>query len=211
MGGACVPQGVRCKGLKRVAVILAGGKNTRFGRPKGLVRIGGVPIISRLAMEAVKTGIDDIRISANDHSLFAEFGLPLISDIHCDCGPMAGIHSVLINTEADEILIIPSDTPGITSAELTSLIAKAEENPQAMVIFAVSQSGSHPLCAVVRRALLQSIESAINDGRLSVNKLFHRVNHAVVVFDNEEPFRNLNTPGDLEQLEVSSNGQSGTL
>ena len=125
--------------MTRVTVILAGGKNSRFGGPKGLIPIDGVPIISRLAMEAREAGMDEVYISTNDRETYAELGLPLIPDIHRDCGPMGGIHSALTNIDAAEVLVIPCDTPGITGDELGALVACARENPDAMVIFARSQ------------------------------------------------------------------------
>jgi len=184
------------------AVIIAGGESKRFGSPKALIRINGVPIILKLAAEAANTGIEDIRISANDPDAFAPFGLPVIADIREGCGPLAGIHSALVQIDTDEILLIPCDTPGISAQELNRLLMSAKDNPTAQVVFAESTSGMHPLCAVVRRTILRHIESALDEGRLSVNELFTGVDHVKVIFENEEPFLNLNTPEDLARWEV---------
>jgi len=188
--------------MKCAAVIIAGGESRRFGSPKALIRINGVPIILRLAAEAATAGIDDIRISANDPDAFATFGLPVIGDIREGCGPLGGIHSAIVHTDADEILLIPCDMPGISSNELNSLLASANDNPAAHVVFAESPSGAHPLCAVVRRSILRHIESALDEGLLSVNELFGRVDYMKVIFEDEEPFLNLNTPEDLARWEV---------
>jgi molybdopterin-guanine dinucleotide biosynthesis protein A len=90
---------------------------------------------------------------------------------------------------------------------LGTLLSSAEQNPDARVIFAKSPSGAHPLCAVVRRALLPAIEAALKEGRLSVNELFHNTEHIEVIFEDEEPFLNLNTPEDLTIWEVRNNAR----
>ncbi len=188
--------------MKRIALILAGGDSRRFGRPKGLMKINGMALISKLSMEASKAGIDDIRISANDGA-FSQFGLPVIPDIRPRCGPLSGIHAALVRDDVDEILVLPCDTPALSAAEINTLAGAADDNPDAFVVFARSPSGSHPLCSIVRKCMLPAIEAALCDERFSVNKLFHNVRHVEVPFDNEEPFRNINTPEDLKMWEVN--------
>ncbi len=189
--------------MKPVGVIIAGGMSRRFGCPKCLIKIGGIPIITILANEAKLAGIDDILISANNPELFAGFNMRVIGDIHKDCGPLAGIHSVFNNVEADELFIFPCDTPGITEGEIRTILGSADANPDADVVFASSPSGNHPLFGLVRRSFLPSIESAIKSGRLGVNRLFTGSKHVAVRFDDETPFTNLNTPEDLEKWGVS--------
>ena len=185
--------------MKPAGVILAGGMSKRFGRPKCLVKIGGIPIITILANEAKLAGIGDILISANNPELFNGLNMRIIEDIHKDCGPLAGIHSVFNNIETDEMFIFPCDTPGITAVEIRTILESADDNPDAEVVFASSPSGNHPLCGLVRRSMLPSIESAISSGRLGVNRLFTESKHVSVRFDDETPFANLNTPEDLEK------------
>jgi molybdopterin-guanine dinucleotide biosynthesis protein A len=185
------------------AVILAGGKSERFGCQKALISINGVPVIKMLENAIRGAGIDEIYISANDSDTFSNFGMPVLCDIHPDCGPMAGIHSILTNTHVDELLITACDTPGLSSTELTMIIDSARANPDVKVIFAESPSGTHPLCAVVRRTILPDILKAIATGRFSVNELFKGSIHERVYFEDDRPFANLNTPDDLKQWEVS--------
>jgi molybdopterin-guanine dinucleotide biosynthesis protein A len=191
--------------MKRFALILAGGESKRFGHPKGLMSINGVSLVLRLSMEASKAGIDDVRISANDGA-FSQFGLPVIADVYPKCGPLSGIHAALSLNQVEEIVVLPCDTPGISAIEISTLLGSADENPDAEVVFVESPSGSHPLCSVVRKKMLPRIVSALCDERFSVNKLFHSVKHAKVAFDDEKPFRNINTPEDLKQLEVDGIG-----
>jgi molybdenum cofactor guanylyltransferase len=185
------------------AAILAGGKSERFGCQKALISINGVPVI-KLLEEAIRgAGIDEVYISANDSDTFTDFGMPVLCDIHPECGPMGGIHSILTHTKTDELLITACDTPGLSSMELTMIIDSARANPDVKVIFAESPSGSHPLCAVVRRTILPDIQEAIASARCSVNELFKGLIHERVYFEDESPFANLNTPDDLKQWEVS--------
>ena len=187
--------------MKPIAVILAGGESKRFGGPKCLIEINGVPIISILASEARLAGIDDILVSGNETTVFRGFGVRVIEDIHKNCGPLAGIHSALVSTGAREILILACDTPGIKAAEIRAILEAAESEPGADVVFASSPSGNHPLCALIRRSMLPDIESALASDNCGVNMLFTESNHVAVYFEDEEPFANLNTPEDLVKWE----------
>lgn len=187
--------------MKPIAVLLAGGESKRFGRPKCLIEINGIPILTILASEARLAGIDDMLVSGNETTVLRGFGMRVIEDIHKNCGPLAGIHSALVSSDAREILILACDTPGIKAAEIRAILEAAESEPGADVAFAASPSGNHPLCALVRHSLLPEIESAIASDTYGVNMLFTESNHVAVYFENEKPFANLNTPADLVKWE----------
>jgi molybdopterin-guanine dinucleotide biosynthesis protein A len=56
----------------------------------------------------------------------------------------------------------------------------------------------HPLCCVVHRDLLPEIRAAINDRRLAVGSLWRSLRAKPVPFDDPAPFRNVNSPADLQ-------------
>jgi molybdopterin-guanine dinucleotide biosynthesis protein A len=192
--------------MKLVAVILAGGESRRYGTPKCLIEINGVPIVSILASQARQAGINDILVSGNATEILSKFGMQVIEDIHKGCGPMAGIHSAFTTSGADEVFILACDAPGVTSAEISSILEAAEDEPGAEVVFASSPSGNHPLCALVRRSLLPAIELALDSGSYGVNRLFTGSKHIAVHFDDEKPFININTQMDLEKWEEMQHG-----
>lgn len=187
----------------KTAVILAGGKSSRYGRPKGLEMIGGQPLISRLADQIRSEGIDDIYLSADDPDLFQSLGLRIIPDRFQDCGPMAGIHSALMESGAESLLVLACDLPGITSGEIRHLIDAATENP-ATVVFAATETQEHPLCSVVSREILDPLTRALTEGKCATLRFFHDLDHRTVLFDDHRPFINLNRPEDLAIWEANS-------
>jgi molybdopterin-guanine dinucleotide biosynthesis protein A len=100
------------------AVILAGGKSTRYGKPKGLVLIDGKPLIAHLIQIIREAGIEKIYLSTDDTELYSEFGLECISDKIKNSGPLSGIHSAFENLDSDSILFLSCDLPRITSTEI---------------------------------------------------------------------------------------------
>ena len=192
--------------MKLVGVILAGGDSRRYGTPKCLIEINGVPIVSILASQARLAGIGDILVSGKKAEILGKFGMRVIDDIHKGCGPMAGIQSAFTASGADEAFLLACDAPGVTSTEISSILEAAENEPDAEVVFASSPSGNHPLCAIVRRSLLPAIEAALDAGNYGVNRLFMESKHVAVYFEDEKPFMNINTPNDLEKWEEKQDG-----
>lgn len=76
------------------AYILAGGKSSRFGSPKGLVDAGGVPLIDKLCRRLSQRGIEPIIVAKRQEN-FARFSWKCIEDEIQDGGPLHGIEIAL--------------------------------------------------------------------------------------------------------------------
>jgi len=185
------------------AVILAGGKSTRYGSPKGLEKVGGVTLVNRTVDEIRAAGISDIYLSTDEPELYADIGLPSVCDKYPGCGPLAGIHGTLVETGAEKILVLPCDLPGISSVEIKKLVQIAIDAPEP-VVFAVTGTHEHPLCSVVSRELVGTLEKALNDGHHAALRFFKSIDHGTVHFENEKRFHNLNTPEDLKKWEENN-------
>ncbi len=81
------------------AYILAGGKSSRFGSPKGLVNIDGVPLIDKLCRRLNGRGIKPT-IVAKCCSDFSHFEWNCIEDEVEDAGPLHGIERSLQDCQA---------------------------------------------------------------------------------------------------------------
>jgi len=189
------------KEMINTAVILTGGKSSRYGRPKGLETVDGQTLVKKIANEIRAAGILNIYLSTNEPEKYADLGFPTIPDKFLDCGPLAGIHSALVETKADKILVLPCDLPAITSSEIKKILEAAIDDPKP-VVFAVTESRDHPLCSIVSSELNESIESALVRGLHSAYKFFRSVDHGTVFFEDESPFYNVNTQEDLKEWDV---------
>ncbi len=183
-------------------VVLAGGAATRMGgRPKGLLeRAPGLTLIRYLIDELTNTGVVRVVLSANDPQRYGTFGVPVVSDRHPGRGPLAGIDAALAHVattpDTDAALFVPCDTPGISHKELSQLLHAFQRSPSglAMAVTGETPPRVHPLCCVVHERLLPRITTALNEGELSVRRLWKDLDAMPVTFDSQGSFANINTP-----------------
>lgn len=78
----------KCSGI-----ILAGGKSSRMGRDKAMVKVDGLEmvlaVINQLDLES-----DELLLCTN-HDAHRQFNKKIVEDKYKNCGPLAGIHAGL--------------------------------------------------------------------------------------------------------------------
>ena len=194
-----------------VAVLLAGGRSSRFGTDKSLAVLGGKTLVARVA-ERLAPQVDAMVISANgDPIRFAFLGLPVVSDreeLGAFSGPLAGIlagieFARVSCPRAKYVASAATDTP-FFPADLVVRLAEAVEGDRPAV--ARSASGVHPVFGLwpvsVRTALRDAIEREARSARD-----FARAQGAIEVpFGPEtigagaiDPFFNINRAEDLQR------------
>ncbi|MCX8011355.1 MAG: molybdenum cofactor guanylyltransferase [Ignavibacteria bacterium] len=182
------------------AVILAGGKSSRFGQNKALIKISDETIIERLLKELKKI-FSEIILSTNSFDEFEFLNLKMYSDIYKECGPLGGIHSGLMNSQTIKNFIISCDLPFITS-EIIQFISQYKTQKQITVtkVNGIIQ----PLCGVYSKECLPVIEKLlIGDSHIrrkhSVLDLIESCDSEIIElekeFENYNPksFWNINT------------------
>lgn len=182
--------------------ILAGGKSTRMGRDKAFLPWEDETLLSH-ACKLAGAVAAEVRI-VGDAKKFAGFG-SVVEDVYRDRGPLAGIHAALTNSATELNLLLAGDLPFISTEFLQYLVAQARES-SAVVTVPQANERWQPLCAVYRREFAAVADHALRDGNNKIDPLFAKVTTRVI--DETELaragfshrlFRNLNTPGDLEQ------------
>jgi molybdenum cofactor guanylyltransferase len=184
------------------AFILAGGKSTRMGADKAFVTLDSRTLLAR-ALELARSVTADVRI-VGDAAKFAAFA-PVVEDVFCGCGPLAGIHAALRESGRELNLMLAVDVPFVSLALLQYLITRARSS-LAMVTVARAGGGWQPLCAVYRRQFADVAEIALREGRYKIDALFDASRVQVIGEEELETagfspriFRNLNTPEELEE------------
>ncbi|GBD87252.1 putative molybdenum cofactor guanylyltransferase [bacterium BMS3Abin03] len=91
-------------------IILSGGKSSRMGENKSLMKIDGVTVIERVVnlMLSLFSKVILITNSPNDYKFLK---LPIYKDIYPYRGPLAGIHSGLYHSTTNINFIISCDIP----------------------------------------------------------------------------------------------------
>jgi molybdopterin-guanine dinucleotide biosynthesis protein A len=187
---------------KYTGILLAGGQGSRMGKEKGLIRWKGKTLIEH-AIAVLSPLCEKLIISANKNH-YTSFGLPVVPDFIPDCGPMGGIYSAISESKTLHNLVIPADTPFVTTAVYRYLVSF--EGGFDVIVPVDHDSFFQPLCAVYSTTILPFMESQMKKGILGFTPLFHRVNtktvsfHSGLDFYQTDTFFNINSPEDLEAI-----------
>lgn len=184
-------------------IILSGGKSSRMGTNKSLLKINQKPNIERIKEELEKL-VSEIILVSNDPDTYQFLQVKTVSDVYPGQGPLAGIHAGLLASPYDVNLVVACDMPFI-STELGSILLRASENYDAVlpVIFGKHQ----PLFAVYRKDICAKIETCIHEQELTVRGLLNQLNVRYITESDlpehiqhqlDKYFFNMNRPEEYE-------------
>lgn len=191
---------------KVTGVILAGGLARRMNnQDKGLINYKGRPMIS-YAIAVLTSVADQSIINANrNRELYQAFGLPVFAD-QTDSfdGPLAGVLTAMIHTDADVLVIMPCDSPLIKAEHLQKLLATRAEN-DADVAVAFDGERLHPVFLAIKTSLKNSLQDYLTSGQRKVDHWLEQQKMVKADFSNEPGiFININTITELAELETNS-------
>ena len=187
--------------MQFTGIILAGGKSSRMGTDKGLVKFRNKFLIE-YSLEALKLSCSTILISSNNDE-YRIFGYPVIKDLVLDSGPIGGIYSCLLNSESQYNLILSCDMPKIGDQMIKHLVSMARS--ASIVVFANSEGKMEPLCGSYHKDLLPVLIEKIRLREYSLNGLIRSVDHKILSLPKnsriyEDVFININQPADLNNI-----------
>ena len=170
-------------------VILAGGKSTRMGSNKSLLTVVGITIIERV-VNLMNDLFSSVILITNQKEEYAFLNLPMYEDIYKDIGPLAGIHSALINTTTEKNFIISCDIPLMTPDVIKYLIEYPTQKPITITIadhFIQQLCGvySISIVPVIEKIVKENIDSSIDERNPEQKKRGCRVMHLVKTVDSE--------------------------
>lgn len=188
----------RVKARNITGAILAGGRSSRLRCNKALLDLNGKPFIQHVA-ETMHTVFAEVMIVASESGEYDFLGLPICADVYKDCGPLAGIHAVLVAAKNDAAFIVPCDTPFLTPAFIRSVLARAGRGDATI---ALGGNSLQPLCGVYKRSCLPVIEKELQRGQYSVRGCLKKLRTSIlsppldVQRSRVHPLMNINTPDD---------------
>jgi molybdopterin-guanine dinucleotide biosynthesis protein A len=191
---------------KVTGVILAGGLARRMNNlDKGLVNYKGRPMVS-YAIAALASVADESIINANrNREQYQAFGLSVVAD-QTDSfdGPLAGILTAMIYTDADVLVVVPCDSPLIKAEHLQKLLATRAKNA-ADVAVAFDGERLHPVFLAIKTSLKTSLQNYLTSGQRKTDRWLEQQKMVKADFSNEpEVFININTLTELSKLEAKN-------
>ncbi|MDI6731222.1 MAG: molybdenum cofactor guanylyltransferase [Candidatus Margulisbacteria bacterium] len=151
-------------------VILAGGKSSRFGKDKALVKFEGVPIIERI-LSALGMLFRKHIIVTNHPNNYAKLGCLVAADIYKNIGPLGGLHAGLTYSNEALNFIVACDMPLIKPELAAYLIAITGYN----AVVPVVKGFPEPLLAVYSRQCLAAMEEMIGVGQYKISSLYEKI------------------------------------
>jgi molybdopterin-guanine dinucleotide biosynthesis protein A len=180
-------------------IILAGGQGQRFdGADKGLLLLDGKPLVAHVA-NTLLPQVSTVTISANRNlDSYRALGYAVVEDLRGPfLGPLAGIAAALATITTELALVVPCDTPFLPH-DLGQRLYAALQHHQADIAIAHDGQRLQPMCVLLRRKLLDSLNAELAVGHLKVQKWMLEQRHCIVDFSDEARcFMNINSADDL--------------
>lgn len=185
--------------------ILAGGEGSRMGQPKGLLKIGGKPILQYLFDRIAWPGPNWlVTAPGREHppgweSFEQEWVDPVAGQ-----GPLRGVLTALENATTPVIVILTLDMPGIGKEQVEWIAGRMLTGSQLGVMGRTAQGVIEPFPLGIRIETAPMIRRRIDGGRLSVNGLLEErgfMAPEVPIEWGSQTWVNLNRPEDLKQCQ----------
>jgi molybdopterin-guanine dinucleotide biosynthesis protein A len=191
-------------GRRVSAIVLAGGRSSRFGRDKLAEPIDGRPLLHH-AIDAVRPIATEVLVVVSPEGVpKLPHDVVLVRDRSAFEGPLAGLLAGLDATDADLVLVTGGDMPALVPEVIEALLAALEARGSEAAVLAHG-GRSRPLPMVLRRELaLDAVVRLLDDGERRLGALTDDLVTAVIdegVWRALDPgaatLRDIDTPDDL--------------
>lgn len=183
-------------------IILAGGKSSRMGTNKALLEIDGKKIIERIA-DVMKSVFRNVILISNSHDEYEFLGLEIFKDIYINNGPLAGIHSGLVNSTTERNFITSCDVPFINEDIIKWIISRSTAKS---VLLPVIGKNTRSLFGIYSKSVIRDIEIMFKTNK---DEKFNSIYELLKVVDadkieitdyDNKAFANINTPEDYKNI-----------
>ncbi len=157
------------------AIILAGGKSTRFGRDKASTIVLGRSLLQR-AIDSFAGLVDEYvvvrAVGQTLPSLATAVELTTVEDLYPETGPLGGIYTGLKTRLSPVAVVVACDMPLLQPALLRELLRLA---PAHDLVVPMNDGMPEPLCAAYSKSCLGPIEAQLEAGVFKVTGFFEQL------------------------------------
>jgi molybdopterin-guanine dinucleotide biosynthesis protein A len=147
-------------------IILSGGKSYRMGENKSLMKFGEKTSIS-ITVDLMKSIFNNVMLITNEPALYQNFNIPIFEDIYKGYGPLAGIHSGLVNSKNEKNFILSCDMPLINEKMIKSIVEYPSQN---LLTVPKADGYLQQLCGLYSKSLIPEIEIIIKSSEDKENR-----------------------------------------
>ncbi|RKD24400.1 hypothetical protein BEP19_08395 [Ammoniphilus oxalaticus] len=183
-------------------IILAGGKSSRMGQNKALLKVGEQTGLERI-LERLSPLLSDPILVTNEPHLYEGLPVQIIADNYPGRGPVAGLEAGLVASKHDWNLLVACDMPFVSRKLARELLARRGDYE---CIVPMRAGRAHPLFALYRRSILPTVQRNIQADVLKMGAVLDASRSLYVeeselgqVDDFEDALFNMNHPSDYEK------------
>jgi len=188
------------------ALLLSGGKSSRFGTNKAMETINGKPLIEQI-VQGLKNVFEKVYIIGNVKEYTFLQGVFFCEDIIPNKGPLGGLLTGLICSDSEYNFLTGCDMPFLTR-EFFEFVKLQKKDYDLLV--PSYNSYLEPLAAVYSKKCLPFISDSLKRNQLKLKSFFPQVNVRIiketVIREIGEPkklFFNINYKEDVEKIEMN--------
>jgi molybdopterin-guanine dinucleotide biosynthesis protein A len=182
-------------------VVLIGGKSERYGSDKVLSQFKGKQLIEHV-VETIQPLFDEIILIGHKRKGLENFRV--VEDIRPGCGPLGGIYTALMSTDAEHCFVCATDMPNLNAGLISHMISRAEGHD---IVMPMWSKGREPLHAIYRRSVIPYAASLLDQ---NIFRIFSLIEQVDTLFIPEETismygdpyvlFSNINTQHDMLRI-----------
>lgn len=168
-----------------------------MGEDKSLLPFGGCETLAEFQYSRLKKLFPQVYLCAKTDSKFAFDANIILDPEGADFAPTAGFVGAFNALNDDRIMVLSVDTPFVGEEVFRTLIDADSDDLDAVI--AKTASGTHPMCGIYHRSLMREMERMLREGDHRLGKLLAASDTRYVLFEDEEPFANLNHPHEYRE------------
>lgn len=187
------------------AVVLAGGKSSRMGKDKALIKFRGEPLLTKICYVALEC-TSSVYVITSKPDKYVEIlppGCQVIKETPqpSPLGPLIAFSQALKLIETPWVLLLACDLPKLTATPLQQWSQRLVDCPgEAIAFLPKNTAGWEPLCGFYRSGCLDSLTSYLESGGKSFQGWLSTHLVEEIPLDNFDILFNCNTLDDLAKI-----------
>ena len=193
--------------MKMAGVILAGGKSSRYGKPKMFEAWNGLCFYEYSVAALAENNLAPIVIATNEQLLpsFKRNDIDFIIENKTYQGPLFAMYHALSSIQdAEWFFVLSCDIPFVTPDFVQKMISLTEEDEYDAIV-PIQAERIHPLLALYHRRSLVPMKQLLDKNEKKIRLLLDEIRVRTVPFSAKDPvFININHQKDWVTYTPSS-------